>query len=91
MRPRPHCSLYLTMGEPLNKRSLMRSVGLFCHHIMDAVRSDSAARKKHVVNKKVEEIEKENLILRRTTIDEIEFKKREPSPSPYSHDHNSES
>ena len=58
---------------------------------MDAVRSDSAARKKHVVNKKVEEIEKENLILRRTTIDEIEFKKREPSPSPYSHDHNSES
>ncbi len=69
----------------------MRSVGLFCHHIMDAVRSDSAARKKHVVNKKVEEIEKENLILRRTTIDEIEFKKREPSPSPYSHDHNSES
>ena len=58
---------------------------------MDAVRSDSAARKKHVVNKKVEEIEKENLILRRTTIDEIEFKKTEPSPSPYSHDHNSES
>ncbi len=91
MRPWPHCSLYLTMEEPLNKRSLMRSVGLLCHHIMDAVRSDSAARKKHVVNKKVEEIEKENMILRRTTIDEIEFKKGNPSVSPDPPDHNSES
>lgn len=58
---------------------------------MDAVTSDSAAAKKHVVKKEVEEIEKENMILRRTTIDEIEFKKGDPSHSPYSHDHNSES
>ncbi len=75
------------------KKPLMRNLGEFFGHIIKGVRTDPGKQPDHkqVINKEVQEQEDENVILRRTTIDEIEFKKGNPSPSPYSRDHNSES
>ena len=56
---------------------------------MDAVTTDPAPSKKHIVNKEVEEIKNENMILRRTTIDEIEFKN--PPDANQTPNHDSES
>ncbi len=54
-------------------KSLMRSLGEFFGHVYKAIRTDPA--KKRVILKKTEEEEKRgDITLRRTTIDEIEFK-----------------
>ncbi len=75
------------------KKPLMRNLGEFFGHIIKGVRTDPGKQSVHkqVINKEVQEQEDENMILRRTTIDEIEFKKGDSSPSSYSPDHNSES
>ena len=76
-----------------NKKPLMRNIGEFIGHIIKGVRTDAGKKSAHkqVINKEVQEQEDENMILRRTTIEEIEFKKGESSPSPYTPDHNAES
>ena len=63
------------MAAAKNK-TLMRNIGEFFGHILKGVRTDpdKPPAHKHVVDKKVEEVEKDNMILRRTTIDEVEFK-----------------
>lgn len=78
------------MAAAKNK-PLMRNIGEFFGHILKGVRTDPSKRSayKHVVNKKVEEIEKDNMILRRTTIDEVEFKN--PPDADQTSDHDSES
>ncbi len=75
------------------KKPLMRNIGEFLGQIIKGVRTDTGKKpaRKQVINKEVQEQEDENMILRRTTIDEIEFKKGESSPSSSSPDHNSES
>ena len=75
------------------KKPLMRNLGEFIGHIIKGVRTDLEKQPDHkqVINKEVQEQQDENMILCRTTIDEIEFKKGDSSPSSYSPDHNSES
>lgn len=48
----------------------MRSLGEFVGHIVKAVRSDP---RKKIIRKTVEQQAEENVILRRTTIEEIEI------------------
>ncbi len=55
------------------KTSLMRNLGAFFGHIVKAVKTD-ASKKKSVVRKTVEEETHGDITLRRTTIEEIEFK-----------------
>ena len=65
------------MTDPKSK-SLMRNLGEFFGHVFKAVRTDPA-RKRIVVNKHVEEDDRGDLTLRRTTIEEVEIK-QPPDP-----------
>lgn len=60
------------MADSKNK-PLMRSLGEFFGHIAKAIRTDPAG-KRTVVFKEVSEEDQGDLILRRTTIEEVEFK-----------------
>ncbi len=60
------------------KTSLMRNLGAFFGHIVKAVKTD-AREKKTVVRKTVEEETHGDITLRRTTIEEIEFKENDES------------
>ena len=60
------------------KTSLMRNLGAFFGHIVKAVKTD-AREKKTVVRKTVEEETHGDVTLRRTTIEEIEFKENDKS------------
>ncbi len=55
------------------KTSLIRNLGAFFGHIVKAVKTDPGT-KRTVVRKTVEEQEHGEITLRRTTIEEIEFK-----------------
>ena len=59
------------MGDARNK-TLMRSLGEFVGHVFKAVRSDPA-RRRAVLDRKVQEEQRGNVTLRRTTIEEIEI------------------
>ncbi len=65
---------YRAMAKRQNK-SLMRNLGEFFGHITRGVKSDPAKGKgrKVEVNRETEERREGNMILRRTTIDEIEY------------------
>ena len=54
------------------KKPLMRSLGEFVGHIVNAVKTDPSKRQT-VISKNVEEEDRGNVTLRRTTIDEIEI------------------
>ena len=56
-----------------NDKSLMRNLGEFFGHVFKGITTDPAS-KKTVIKKEVEEQKDENMTLRRTTIEEIEFK-----------------
>lgn len=56
----------------------MYYLGEFIGHIVKAIRTDPG-RKRIVVNKDVEEEDRDTMTLRRTTIEEIEFKRDEPN------------
>jgi hypothetical protein len=56
--------------EP-GKKPLMRNLGEFFGHIAKAVRTDPAKR---VVRTDVQEERRDNMVLRRTTIEEIEIR-----------------
>ena len=61
-------------------KSIMRNLGEFFGHIIKGVKTDTGKPKNAKppetveVRREVEEIEQDNMILRRTTIDEVEFK-----------------
>lgn len=60
------------------KKSLMRSLGEFVGHIVHGVKSDP---NKKQVRKTVEEEQRGNVTLRRTTIEEIEVRQPERGAS----------
>ncbi len=60
------------------KTSLIRNLGAFFGHIVKAVKTDPSTSKT-VVRKTVEEQEHDGITLRRTTIEEIEFKDTDKS------------
>jgi hypothetical protein len=65
------------MADSKNK-PLMRSLGEFFGHIVKAVRTDPS-KKQTVISKSVEEEDRGNVTLRRTTIEEIEIhEKKDP-------------
>ena len=59
-------------------KPLMRSIGEFFGHLVKAVKSDPSRRSE--VGRTVEEEERQSVVLRRTTIEEIEFKERDSEP-----------
>ncbi len=63
------------MPAPPDK-SLMRNLGEFFGHIVRGFRADPGRRK--VLRRTVQEERRGDVVLRRTTIDEVEIKKREP-------------
>jgi hypothetical protein len=63
-------------------KPLMRNIGEFFGHIVKAVRTPADPREKRIVSKKVEEEDRGDIVLRRTTIEEVEIKKAGDAPSP---------
>ncbi|NNM26839.1 MAG: hypothetical protein HKO59_12785 [Phycisphaerales bacterium] len=71
-------------------KTIMRSLGEFVGHIVSGIRANPT---RHVVKHETEEAERGNLVLRRTTIEEIEVRppsasdesSRAPSPSASHH------
>ena len=64
------------MADSKNK-PLMRSLGEFVGHIYKAATSDPGANRV-VVNRRLQEEERGNVTLRRTTVEEIEIKPQLP-------------
>lgn len=61
------------------EQSFMRNLGAFFGHIIHAVKTDPAKKgETRVVRQQVEEEDRGDVILRRTTIDEIEMKQTAP-------------
>lgn len=54
-------------------KSMMRNLGEFVGHLVKAVKSDPK-RKRQVVRKETEQEDRGSMVLRRTTIEEIEFR-----------------
>ncbi len=63
---------------PERKKSLMRNLGEFLGHITRAIRTDPAKNEPTIVRKDVEEENRGNITLRRTTIEEVEITKATP-------------
>jgi hypothetical protein len=60
-----------------SKKPLMRSLGEFVGHIVRGLRTDPATPPKKVVRTSVEQQQREDgVILRRTTIDEVEIRRQ---------------
>jgi len=60
-----------------NDKSIMRSFGEFVGHIWKGVKADpNASTRRQEVRRTVEEEDRGNMTLRRTTIEEIEFRDR---------------
>jgi hypothetical protein len=65
------------------KKPLARSLGAFVGHIARALRSDPGRSSKSVtVSKTVEEEDRGDVVLRRTTIDEVEYRKGRTDEAP---------
>ncbi len=67
------------MAKSKNK-PLMRSLGEFVGHIVRAVKTDPS-KKQAVIGKSVDEEDRGNITLRRTTIEEIEIHDTKPPDS----------
>lgn len=73
-------------GMPEKKKSISRSLGEFVGHIMRGARTqvdesgDEVVREE--VNRTVEEEERDGVTLRRTTIEEVEFKRSRKQEKP---------
>lgn len=60
------------MPQPAERKPLMRSLGEFFGHIIKGVRTNPAKRE---VSREVREQQREDgVVLRRTTIEEVEYK-----------------
>ena len=57
------------------EKTLMRSLGEFFGHIVRGVKTDASSKTRvHEVSREIEEEEKDGVVLRRTTIEEIEIR-----------------
>ena len=68
------------------KKPLMRNIGEFFGHIIKGVKTDPSKESstRQEISRKVEEEDQGDMILRRTTIEEVEFKK--PQSPDQAHD-----
>ncbi len=64
---------------PTRDKTIMRSLGEFFGHIVKGIRTDPA-RRRTVVRRETEEQHRGPITLRRTPIDEIEFKSDDATP-----------
>ena len=64
----------------MSKGSLMHNLGAFVGHIAKALRSDRG--RTNVVKKSMQEEARGTMVLRRTTIEEIEIQPARPSDPP---------
>ena len=62
------------MSGTSDRKSIARSVGEFVGHIVEGVKSDPAKARTEEVRRTVEETTKDGVVLRRTTIEEVEFR-----------------
>lgn len=58
--------------SPPNHKPLMRSLGEFFGHIARAIKTDP---NKKIIKKTIEEEQRDGIVLRRTTIEEVEVRK----------------
>ena len=74
------------------RKTLARSIGEFVGHIVKAVRTDARAqRRRWTVARRVQEQDEGNVVLRRTTIDEVEIRRDDgPAAGPADPDQRSE-
>ena len=69
-----------------DSKSIMRSLGEFVGHVVKGIKTDPAAPQVKEVGRSVETEDRGDVVLRRTTIDEVELRnppeseKSEPSP-----------
>ena len=64
------------MPDPLERKPLMRSLGEFFGHIIKGAKTNPAKKE---IRREVEEQRREDgVILRRTTIEEVEIRKNSP-------------
>jgi hypothetical protein len=70
-----------TMADKKDK-PLMRSLGEFFGHIIRGVKTDPGGPKRAVVRRQIEEEDRGDMVLRRTTIEEIEIKSGMQEASP---------
>jgi hypothetical protein len=61
------------MAEDPKSKSIARSLGEFVGHIVRGVKTDPAKANRTEVKREVIEEKKEGMVLRRTTIEEIEI------------------
>lgn len=62
------------MTDSSDKKSLARSVGEFVGHIVEGVKADPSKDRTAEVRRTVEETTQDGVVLRRTTIEEVEFR-----------------
>jgi hypothetical protein len=57
-----------------DKKSIARSVGEFVGHIVEGVKADPSEDRTAEVRRTIEETTQDGVVLRRTTIEEVEFR-----------------
>ena len=62
------------MSGTSDRKSIARSIGEFVGHIVEGVKSDPAGTRSNEVRRTVEETTQDGVVLRRTTIEEVEFR-----------------
>ena len=62
------------MTDSSDKKTLARSVGEFVGHIVEGVKADPSKDRTAEVRRTVEETTQDGVVLRRTTIEEVEFR-----------------
>ena len=62
------------MSASPDRKSIARSVGEFVGHIVEGVKTDPAETRSTEVRRTVEETTKDGVVLRRTTIEEVELR-----------------
>lgn len=62
------------MSGSSDKKSIARSVGEFVGHIVEGVKNDPTEARSTEVRRTVEETTQDGVVLRRTTIEEVEFR-----------------
>ena len=65
------------------QKSLARNLGSFFGHIIRAIKTDPAEKQseRKIVRQQTEEEDRGDMIIRRTTIEEVEIKRREEDES----------
>jgi hypothetical protein len=66
----------MEMARKSTDKSLMRNLGEFFGHVWKGVKTDPS---KQVIRTDVEEDDRGDMVLRRTIIDEVEFRPKKPN------------